>query len=85
MDVPHIKTVEEVFEFFKVTEDEGLTPDRVTRLREKYGLNGMLLSAVNISYAPMSKTMLCLWRLMDLIIYSLSRGAVTSPQTKCEA
>ena len=43
MDFPHTKTVEEVFEHFKVTEEDGLNPQMVTELREKYGLNGALL------------------------------------------
>ena len=43
MDLPHTKTVEEVFEHFEVTEEAGLNPQRVTQLREQYGLNGALL------------------------------------------
>lgn len=43
MELPHTKTVEEVYEFFKVSEEEGLSVERVTKLRERYGPNGTLL------------------------------------------
>ena len=43
MELPHTKTVEEVYEFFKVREEEGLSGERVTKLREQYGPNGTLL------------------------------------------
>ena len=42
MENPHTKTVEEVYEFFKVSEEEGLSVERVTKLREQYGPNGTL-------------------------------------------
>lgn len=40
MEAAHTKTVDEVLEFFGVTEEEGLTSERVASLREKYGANG---------------------------------------------
>jgi len=43
MELPHTKTIEEVYEVFKVSEEEGLSVERVTKLREQYGPNGMLL------------------------------------------
>jgi len=45
MELPHTKTIEEVYEVFKVSEEEGLSVERVTKLREQYGPNGMLLLA----------------------------------------
>ena len=40
MDSAHSKTVEEVLAHLKVSEEEGLTPETVVKLREQYGLNG---------------------------------------------
>ncbi len=40
MELAHMRTVEEVLEQFKVAEEDGLTPERVTELREQYGANG---------------------------------------------
>ena len=36
----HTKSVEEVLKEFDVSETTGLSEDRVTKLREKHGLNG---------------------------------------------
>ena len=40
MELPYTKTTEEVLEYFKVKEAEGLSGDEVERQREKYGTNG---------------------------------------------
>ena len=40
MELAHTKTVEEVLEEFKVSEEEGLDNSRVEELRRKHGLNG---------------------------------------------
>ena len=40
MELPHTKTTEEVLEYFKVKEEDGLSGDEVDRQREKYGPNG---------------------------------------------
>ena len=40
MEAAYTKTVDEVLEFLGVTEEEGLTSERVASLREKYGANG---------------------------------------------
>ena len=45
MEQAYMKTSEEVLEYFKVSEEDGLTPERVETQREKYGLNGECLSA----------------------------------------
>jgi len=43
MELPQTKTIEEAYEVFKVSDEEGLSVERVTKLREQYGPNGMLL------------------------------------------
>ena len=40
MEVAHTKTVEEVLQDFKVSEEEGLDNSCVEELRQKHGLNG---------------------------------------------
>lgn len=40
MELAHTKTVEEVLQEFKVTEEEGLNSSRVEEQRRKHGLNG---------------------------------------------
>ena len=40
MDLPHTKSIEEVLEYYKVTETEGLSEERVKEQRQKYGYNG---------------------------------------------
>lgn len=40
MEDGHVKTVEEVVNYFNVDSDKGLSPDQVKRNQEKYGLNG---------------------------------------------
>lgn len=40
MELSYTKTVEEVLEFFRVKENDGLSGDEVERLRKKYGHNG---------------------------------------------
>lgn len=36
----HTKTVHEVLEYYKVSEEEGLSSDRILEQRKKYGFNG---------------------------------------------
>ena len=50
MEQAHSKTVEEVLEHFKVSEECGLPEARVEELRDKYGLNGKL-SAGSYSFS----------------------------------
>ena len=40
VDLSHTRTVEETFLNYKVTEDEGLTEERVLELRKQFGYNG---------------------------------------------
>ena len=40
VDTSHIRTVEEILEAYKVTENDGLTPERVSEQRKKFGYNG---------------------------------------------
>lgn len=40
MELAHTKTVEEILQEFKVTEEEGLDNSRVVEQRRKHGLNG---------------------------------------------
>ena len=40
MELAHTRTVEEVLQDLKVTEEEGLNNSRVEELRRKHGLNG---------------------------------------------
>lgn len=40
VDLSHTRTVEETLAAYKVTEDEGLTQDKVLELRNKFGYNG---------------------------------------------
>jgi hypothetical protein len=40
MELAHTKTVEEILQEFKVTEEDGLNNSRVEELRRKHGLNG---------------------------------------------
>ena len=40
MELAHTKTVEEVLQEYKVTEEEGLDSSRVEEQRRKHGLNG---------------------------------------------
>lgn len=40
MELAHTKTVEEVLQDFKVTEEDGLDGSRVEEQRRKHGLNG---------------------------------------------
>lgn len=40
MEDGHVKTVDEVINYFNVDPDKGLSPDQVKRNQEKYGLNG---------------------------------------------
>lgn len=42
MELPHTKDTSEVLEHFKVSEDAGLSKERVKELRSKYGYNGEL-------------------------------------------
>lgn len=37
---PHTKTVHEVLDYYKVTEEEGLSNDRIVEQRKKFGFNG---------------------------------------------
>lgn len=43
MEDAHTRTVEEVFEHFKVDEDSGLSDDQTKRGLEKYGPNGEII------------------------------------------
>lgn len=38
--LPHTRTVKEVLDYYKVSEDEGLSQDRVLEQRKKFGYNG---------------------------------------------
>ena len=40
VDTSHTRTVEEILETYKVTENDGLTPERVSEQRKKFGYNG---------------------------------------------
>ncbi len=40
VDLSHTRTVEETLAAYKVTEDEGLTPEKVLELRSIFGYNG---------------------------------------------
>lgn len=40
MEDGHIKSVDEIINYFGVDADKGLSPDQVKRNQEKYGLNG---------------------------------------------
>lgn len=40
MEDGHIKTVEEVVNYFNTDPERGLTPDQVKKYQEKYGPNG---------------------------------------------
>lgn len=40
MEDAHVKTVEEIQNYFNVDPEKGLSPDQVKRNQEKYGLNG---------------------------------------------
>ena len=40
VDLSHTRTVEETLENYKVTEDEGLSQERVLEQRHKFGYNG---------------------------------------------
>ena len=42
MELAHTKTVEEILQEFKVTEEEGLNNSRVEEQRRKHGLNGKI-------------------------------------------
>lgn len=42
MELAHTKTVEEILQEFKVTEEDGLNNSRVEELRLKHGLNGKI-------------------------------------------
>ena len=45
VDLSHTRTVEEILEEYKVSEDEGLTEDRVLEQRNKYGYNGKFITS----------------------------------------
>lgn len=40
MELPYTKTAEEVLDFFKVREEDGLSGEEVEELRKQYGHNG---------------------------------------------
>lgn len=40
MEDGHMKTVDEVLNYFSTDPERGLTPDQVKRNQEKYGPNG---------------------------------------------
>lgn len=40
MELPHTRTVDEVFQYFDVKENTGLTQDQVIKARQLYGPNG---------------------------------------------
>lgn len=40
MDLPFTKSAQEVLDFYKVTEQEGLSKERIQQQRDIYGLNG---------------------------------------------
>lgn len=42
MEDGHIKTVDEVQNYFGTDAERGLSPEQVKRSQEKYGLNGKL-------------------------------------------
>lgn len=54
MELAHTKTIEEVLQEFKVTEEEGLDSVCVEEQRRKHGLNGETIESEN-------STRLCLW------------------------
>ena len=41
MDFPHTKSAEELFKYFNVSEERGLSNATVEKLQEQYGLNGI--------------------------------------------
>lgn len=47
MELPYTKTAEEVLDFFKVREEDGLSVEEVEILRKQYGHNGEYLVTVN--------------------------------------
>lgn len=44
MDLSHTRTVDDVFEYFDVKENAGLSETQVTKARQTYGLNGESLN-----------------------------------------
>ena len=42
MELSHTRTTDEVFQYFDVKEDVGLTDSQVLKARQTYGLNGEL-------------------------------------------
>ena len=42
MELSHTRTTDEVFQYFDVNEDVGLTDSQVLKARQTYGLNGEL-------------------------------------------
>ena len=49
MELAHTKTVEEILQEYKVTEEEGLNSSRVQEQRRKHGLNGKIVDNDGIS------------------------------------
>lgn len=51
MELAHTKTVEEILQEYKVTEEEGLNNSRIEEQRRKHGFNGKIVDNVSISLA----------------------------------
>ena len=52
VDLSHTRTVEETLELYKVSEDEGLSNERVLEQRHKFGYNG---EYINLAVAAASR------------------------------
>lgn len=55
MEDGHIKTVDEVLNYFNTDPERGLTPDQVRKNQEKYGPNGKCHSLLNPKYMYRTK------------------------------
>ena len=51
MELAHTKTVEEILQEYKVTEEEGLNNSRIEEQRRKHGFNGKIVDNDSISLA----------------------------------
>lgn len=50
VDLSHTRTVQETLELYKVSEEEGLSNERVLEQRHKFGYNGELTVKVIMPY-----------------------------------